>query len=68
VKFIIDKYGMSNFKKLYEKSAPDAFVFDDIYNMSFDKLLKQFIDYERKLTLDESIRPWITGYGCHHNR
>ena len=54
VKFLIDNYGMSNFKKLYEKSAPGKFMFDDIYDMSFDELLKRFIDYENNLALDES--------------
>jgi tetratricopeptide (TPR) repeat protein len=54
VKFIIDKYGLHDFKTLYKKSYPGYFAFQEVYKKSFDELLRLFLDYEKNLKLREA--------------
>jgi tetratricopeptide (TPR) repeat protein len=61
-KFLIDKYGLADYKKLYTKSYPGNFAFENVYQKDFQTLLKAFINYEKKLELNESKASYFSDY------
>lgn len=66
-RYLIDEYGLAPFKMLYEKSSPGNLMFADVYDKSFDELLRSFIDYEKKLELDEPTASYFSNmYASQH--
>lgn len=52
-RYLIVRFGVPMYQKLYMESLPGKFAFTEVYGKSFDDLLAEFINYENGLKLDE---------------